>query len=404
MITEKLPLHYSRALLAERSHLYIRSKIMLTLFAITFSVAGFGHQYTRTDLTVDVASTSSTAANKDPNLVNAWGLSRSSTGPWWISDNGTGLSTLYDLNGLPQPLVVTIPPPGPSGSSAPTGTVFNYTQSYLIHQGSTQAKAIFLFVTEDGTISGWNPTVNATNAVIAVNRNGKAIYKGCAIAQTKKGSRFYATNFQSGKVEVFDGAFKRIHLDKHAFSLDEHEFSHDEDDLVMDASSTDKSGSYVPFNIQNVGGNLIVTFAKKQAGAKDETAGKGLGRVVVFDVNGHKLLSLQHGPWMNAPWGIAMAPSDFGTFSHRLLIGNFGDGKINAFNAVSGHFVGSLLDANNKLNPLVIDGLWALSFGGGNSKSGASNELYFTAGPNDEANGLFGKLTADPLGQKGNTE
>ena len=250
MITEKLPLHYSRALLAERSHLYIRSKIMLTLFAITFSVAGFGHQYTRTDLTADVASTT---ANKDPNLVNAWGLSRSSTGPWWISDNGTGLSTLYDLNGVPQPLaqplVVTIPPPGQSGSSAPTGTVFNYTLSYLIHQGGAQAKAIFLFVTEDGTISGWNPTVNATNAVIAVNRNGKAIYKGCAIARTKKGSRFYATNFQSGKVEVFDSAFKRIHLDKHAFSLDEHEFSHNEDDLVMDASSTDKSGSYVPFKV-----------------------------------------------------------------------------------------------------------------------------------------------------------
>jgi len=141
------------------------------------------------------------------------------------------------------------------------------------------------------------------------------------------------------------------------------------------------------------------------AGAKDETAGKGLGRVVVFDVNGHKLLSLQHGPWMNAPWGVAMAPSDFGTFSHRLLIGNFGDGKINAFNAVSGHFEGPLLDANNKPNPLMIDGLWALSFGGGGtSKSGASNELYFTAGPNDEGSGLFGKLSAAASGQKGNSE
>lgn len=215
----------------------------------------------------------------------------------------------------------------------------------------------------------------------------------------------YATNFQSGKVEVFDGTFKRINLDEHAFSLDEDEFSQDEYAIGIDASSKNKSGSYVPFNIQNVGGNLVVTFAKKQAGAKDETAGKGLGRVVVFDVTGHKLLSLQHGPWMNAPWGITMAPSDFGAFSHRLLIGNFGDGIINAFNAFSGHFEGSLLDANNKRNPLVIDGLWALSFGGGGiSKSGASNELYFTAGPNDEGNGLFGKLTADPLEQKGNTE
>ncbi|MDD5266909.1 MAG: TIGR03118 family protein [Methylococcales bacterium] len=388
-----LPLD-SSALLAEKSRLCICSKIIVTLFAITFSVAGFGHQYTRTDLTADVAPT---AKHLDPNLVNAWGLSRSSASPWWISDNGTGLSTLYDLDGAPQTLVVTIPPPGKSGTSAPTGTVFNYTSEFMIQQqqGGTQAKAIFLFVTEDGTISGWNPKVNATNAVIAVNRSGKAIYKGCAIAQTRKGSRLYATNFQSGKVEVFDGAFNRIHLDEHAFRLDDHDFD-------KDASSINKNGSYVPFNIQNVGGNLVVTFAKKQAGAKDETAGKGLGRVVVFDVNGHKLLSLQHGPWMNAPWGIAMAPSDFGTFSHRLLIGNFGDGKINAFNPVSGHFVGSLLDANNKPNPLVIDGLWAISFGGGNLKSGALNELYFTAGPNDEANGLFGKLTA--VEQKGNSE
>ena len=131
MITEKLPLHYSRTLLSERSRLCIRSKIILTLFAITFSVAGFGHQYTRTDLTADVAST---AKHLDPNLVNAWGLSRSSMGPWWISDNGTGLSTLYDLNGVPQPLVVTIPPPGSSGTSAPTGTVFNYTTEFKIQQ------------------------------------------------------------------------------------------------------------------------------------------------------------------------------------------------------------------------------------------------------------------------------
>lgn len=185
---------------------------------------------------------------------------------------------------------------------------------------------------------------------------------------------------------MYNRNFRRLHLGERAFSINDKD--------------------YVPFNIQNVGGNLVVTFAKKASGkasgADDETAGPGFGRVVVFDVNGKELLTLEHGSWMNAPWGVALAPSDFGEFSHRLLIGNFGDGKINAFNAVTGRFEGSLLDAGNKPSP--IDGLWALGFGGGNSNSGALNELYFTAGPNEEQNGLFGKLTADPTEQKGNTE
>lgn len=377
MITEYSQPLYPRELLTDRNRVRVFSKIMLTLLAMTFSMAGFGEHYTRTDLT---ANTVATAPNNDPKLVNAWGLSRSTTGPWWISDNGTGSSTLYNLNGVPQPLVVTIPPSpsAPQGtSSAPTGTVFNYTSEFLIP--NTQAKSVFIFVTEDGTISGWNPTVNATQAVIAVDRSGQAIYKGCAIAQTKQGSRLFATNFQSGKVEAYDSNFNRIKLSGSAFSSG--------------------SGAFVPFNIQNVGGNLVVTFAKKKAGETDETPGPGLGRVIVFDVNGHKLLSLQKGSWMNAPWGVAVAPGDFGLFSHRLLIGNFGDGQINAFNAVSGKFEGSLLDTNN-----TIDGLWALSFGGGSSNSGALNELYFTAGPNDENDGLFGKLAAVPVDQKGNSE
>jgi len=386
MISASSQTQSPRILLTGRCRYRIRSKILLVLFAMTFSVVGFAEHYIRTDLTADTTKTSATATI-DSNLINAWGLSRSSTSPWWVSDNGTGLSTLYDLNGAPQSLVVTIP--SPNGQSAPTGTVFNPTSDFIIQEGGKTDKAIFLFVTEDGTIVGWNPSVNKTNAVTTVDRSGKAIYKGCALGQTKTGWRLYATNFQSGKVDVFDGHFKRIHLDEDAFSLDD---------------SGHRNNSYAPFNIQNVGGNLVVTFAKKQAGSTDETAGPGLGRVVVFDVKGNRLLRLQNGPWMNAPWGISVAPSDFGVFSHRLLIGNFGDGKINAFNAVTGHFEGPLLDANNKPNPLTIEGLWALSFGGGNSKSGASNELYFTAGPNDEGGGLFGKLTADTTEQKGNTE
>lgn len=366
---------------SQSKHFHISAKVMLTLFAMTFSAASLAEHYTRTDLTVN-ASPSSPSVHVDANLINAWGLARTSTGPWWISDNGTGHSTLYDATGLPRSLVVTIPLPNGDPGSAPTGTVFNPSSSFKIQQNGKTDKAIFLFVTEDGTISGWNPSVNGTQAVIAVDRSGKAIYKGCALADTEDGPLLYATNFQTGRVEVFDGNFNRLPHDDSAFRIN--------------------GSHYSPFNIQNVGGNLVVTFAKKQPGATDEDQGPGLGRVAVFDVKGKKLHDLQRGRWLNAPWGIALAPNDFGAFSHRLLIGNFGDGKIHAFNAVTGDFEGTLLAADDK--PQVIDGLWAISFGGGNLNSGAANELFFTAGPHNESDGLFGKLVAAPEEQKGNTE
>ncbi|ABF40898.1 conserved hypothetical protein [Candidatus Koribacter versatilis Ellin345] len=335
--------------------------------------------YTRTDLTTDAASVT-TAPNIDANLVNAWGLSRSSGSPWWVSDNGTGLSTLYDGAGVPQSLVVKIPPPGGSTSPAtPTGTVYNYTTSFAVGG----KPAVFLFVTEDGTISGWNPTVNLTNAIIAVDRSKSAIYKGCAIAQTAWGPRFYATNFKSGRIEIFDGSFHRLSTDHHAFR----------DERLRD--------DFVPFNVQNVGGNLVVTFAHREEGSHDEDHGPGVGYVDIFDVYGNLIQRLQHGKFLNAPWGIAATPADFGAFSHRLLIGNFGDGKINVFDPITGKFQGQLLDASGA--PIAIDGLWALSFGNG-SKAGNANDLYFTAGPNDEGDGILGKLSAVGTEQRGNTE
>jgi uncharacterized protein (TIGR03118 family) len=337
--------------------------------------------YTRVDLTANSAG-ASTGVIVDPNLVNAWGLSRSSGSPWWISDNGTGLSTLYDLTGAPQSLVVTIPPAkGQTGPSAPTGTVFNFTKSFEIAPG---VPAVFLFVTEDGTIAGWNPGVNPTVAVIKRDRSAVASYKGCAIAIAASGPRFYATNFKTGVVDVFNSKLEFSRLADTAFK---------DPDLPRD---------FVPFNIQNVGGNLVVTFAHRTPGEEDEDHGAGLGYVRVFDPGGRLLLRLQHGPFLNAPWGVALAPSDFGPFSHRFLIGNFGDGTIHAFNAVSGKFVGTVLGDDD--NPVKVDGLWALSFAGGNARSGSSTELYFTAGPNDEADGLFGKLTASATEQRGNTE
>lgn len=358
-------------------------------FAILFAVVtmcmspdAFGQHYARTDLTVNAAHVSLAAPHIDPNLVNAWGLTRSSSSFWWIADNGTGQSTLYDPAGTPQSLVVKIPlPKNQNGTAAPTGAVFNYTQAFQVAAGKP---ALFLFVTEDGTISGWNPAVQPTSAVLKVDRSGKAIYKGCAIAQSRFGLRLYATNFKTGRVEVFDGAFHRIPTPGFAFRY------------------PGLSNHWAPFNIQNVGGNLFVTFANRAPGSKDENHGAGLGFVGIFTPQGFLVGILQHGPWMNAPWGVALAPSDFGKFSHRVLLGNFGDGAIHAFNAVTGRFEGTLLGSDNQ--PLIIDGLWALNFGGNTTKSGLATDLFFTSGPNDESNGLFGKLSPVATEQRGTTE
>jgi uncharacterized protein (TIGR03118 family) len=247
---------------------------------------------------------------------------------------------------------------------------------------------VFLFVTEDGTISGWNPSVNGTNAILKVNHSDRAIYKGAAIAMTSSGPRLYVTNFKSGKVEVYDGNFNRIRTGDDAFHFN---------------GRQDVNGAQlVPFGIQNVGGSIVVTFAYRKPGEGDEEHGAGLGQVGIFDLSGRHVLQLQHNSSMNAPWGIALAPSDFGAFSHRLLIGNFGDGKINAYNVMTGHREGTLLGTNG--NPIVVEGLWALSFGGGATRNGASTDLFFTAGPNDENDGLFGKITASNSELRGNSE
>jgi uncharacterized protein (TIGR03118 family) len=349
-------------------------------FLLLAATNALAQHYQRTDLTTDNASVSPTAPNVDPNLVNPWGMTRSSGSPWWISDNGTGLSTLYDSTGLPKPLVVTIPAPNGQPGGTPTGTVFNYTGTFDVGPGQS---AFFLFATEDGTISGWNPGANPTAAIIKVNRAGSAIYKGLALATPRNGApRLYASNFQSGKVEVFDSNFHT---------------------LTVSGGFVDANlpANYAPFGIQNVGGNIVVTFAHRKPGSHDEDHGPGLGFVDVFDVFGNLLLRLQHSS-LNAPWGIALAPGDFGPFSHRLLIGNFGDGLIHAFNAVSGKLEGTLLDSTGA--PLTIGGLWGLSFGGDNLNSGLGNQLFFTAGANDEADGIYGMITATSTEQRGNAE
>ncbi len=359
-------------------HRYTTTVFTLLLFA---SSVAFAQHYQRTDLTADSSAVSATATI-DTNLVNAWGVSRSSGSFWWISDNGKGLSTLYDATGAIGPLVVTIPPPmNGAPPSAPTGTVFNFTKGFEVAPG---VPAIFLFVTEDGTISGWNPGVSVTSAVLKVDNSKRgAIYKGCALAMTPFGPRLYVTNFATGRVEMYNSSFRYIKSEDAFQGLN----------LPSD---------YSPFGIQNVGGNIVVTFAHRMPGSRDEDHGPGLGRVAIFNDRGALLLRLPRGAFMNAPWGIAMAPGDFGAFSHRLLIGNFGDGTIHAFNSVSGRFEGALLNPNG--SPLTIEGLWGLSFGGDTVRNGLATELFFTAGPNDENDGLFGKITAVSTELRGNAE
>jgi uncharacterized protein (TIGR03118 family) len=324
--------------------------------------------YQQTNLVSDLPGV---AQFPDADLVNPWGMSHSPTGPIWVSDNHTGLSTLYNGAGVKQGLVVTIPPPtGGTPPAAPTGQVFNNAGA------GTFNSAVFMFATEDGTISRWNGGTAATLSVD--NSAAGAVYKGLAIAGTGASARIYAANFNSGKVDTFDNTFTPILSG--AFQ-----------------DSTIPAG-FAPFNIQNVGGNLVVTYAKQDALKHDDVSGPGNGYVDLYDQNGNLIKKLVSGGTLtsplNSPWGVALAPSDFGTFSGDLLIGNFGDGKINAFDPNSGAFLGTLTDASG--NPIVIDGLWGLLFGNGGN-GGPADDLFFTAGipgPNGnvEDHGLFGFL------------
>jgi uncharacterized protein (TIGR03118 family) len=322
----------------------------------------------------------------DPNLVNSWGLVHSSQSPWWINDNGKGLSTLYRANATPPPsfnivpLVVTIPPPAgsPAGTTAaPTGIVFNGTSDFVVSQGGKSGASAFIFATEDGTISGWNPTVNLTNAVLAVDNSGSdAVYKGLANGSSGGANYIYATDFHNGKVDVFDGTFT-----PHTFSSDQF---------------TDRNIplGYAPFGIQNIDGMIFVTYAKQKPDKHDDLAGPGHGFVDVFSTSGDLLQRVATFGPLNSPWGLVVAPSSFGSFAGDLLVGNFGDGRISAYRMdIPGRFIlkGQLKDTLGR--PITIDGLWGLSVGN-DAGAGSSQTVFFTAGPNGEQNGLFGSLTA----------
>jgi uncharacterized protein (TIGR03118 family) len=300
----------------------------------------------------------------DPDLVNAWGLTSGPTSPWWVSDNGTNLSTLYNGGGTKQGLVVHV-------DGGPTGTVFNPTAGFLLPTGG---KALFLFDSEDGKVRAWNGA-QGTTAIVVANLGEGAIYKGLAIADTSAGPRLYAADFHDARVDVFDGSFG--HVLNSGF-----------DDPTLPAG-------YAPFGIQRIGDRVFVSYAKQDADAKDEVAGQGMGFVDAYDTAGNLLGRVaQHGQ-LNAPWGLAIAPDSFGQFAGDLLVGNFGDGQINAYEELgNGHFEhrGELRDSSDK--SLTIDGLWALQVSqGGNN--GTAGQLFFTAGPDEESHGLFGRIEAN---------
>jgi len=313
------------------------------------------------------------ADHVDAALVNAWGLVASATSPWWIADNGTDSSTLYNGNtGAPLSLRV-----GVAGS--PTGVVFNGGSSFVVRNGTDSGPARFIFATESGTILGWNPTVAPRRAVIAVDNSAAgAVYKGLAIATTPAGARLYATNFHGGAVDVFDAAFHHV------------------PGGFVDATLPP---GYAPFGIRNLGGTIYVTYALQNAERHDDVAGVGHGFVNAFTTQGQLLRRVASQARLNSPWGLAVAPSNFGAFSGNLLVGNFGDGHINAFDLGRFQETGEL-QQRGELHattgqPLAIDGLWALDFGNG-AAAGPTNALFFTAGPFGEQHGLFGRLMASP--------
>jgi len=313
------------------------------------------------------------AAWTDPNLVNPWGVSFSPTSPFWVSDNGTGLATLYNSTGTPLSLVVTIPPPmGSTGTAAPDGQVFNPNPANF-------GGAHFIFATEDGTISSWQGS-NGTNAVLNVDNSGaNSVFKGLALATIGSNSYLYATDFRNGTVDVFDTNFNKV---------------------TLGGSFTDPSlpAGYAPFNIESFGGKLYVTFAVQDAAKHDDVAGPGHGILDVFNTDGTFVQRLVSHGALNSPWGLAVAPAGFGPFSGDLLVGNFGDGTVNVFNPNTGAWIAQLDDS--KGNPIVNQGLWAITFGNGVG-AGSTQKLYFTAGipgPNGnvEDNGLFGVIAATP--------
>jgi uncharacterized protein (TIGR03118 family) len=336
--------------------------VLLLLGAAMFTVASVrADTYSWTNLQSDIPGV---AQHTDPNLVNPWGMAASPNGIIWVSDNGTGVSTLYNQDGTANSLVVTIPTAARNrGTGTPTGVVLNQTQFFQVTKNGNSAPAIFIFVSEDGSISGWNPNLDQTNAIIAVDNGtnhgvNHAVYKGVTLGVANGHNFLYASNFHTGKVETYDETFHQVTPNG-----------------FVDANLP---AGYAPFGIRNFNGEIFVTYAKQDHAKHDDVPGPGFGFVNVFDTSGNLLRRLVSNGNLNAPWGLALVDGE-------LWVGNFGDGLINNYDPNTGAFIETLMRADG--TPLQFDGLWDLLPLG--------NGVYFTAGIADEAHGLFGLITED---------
>jgi uncharacterized protein (TIGR03118 family) len=355
-------------------------------------VASFAQHYTQQNLVSDIGQPSNadgSAVAVDANLKNAWGLARGAASPWWVNNEGTGTSTLYSGAGAINPLVVTVPnAKGAEGPSGPTGMIFNGTSDFNI---APKNPATFIFATINGTISGWGPpaTPVVANKSTAVNKVDEskdgAVFTGLTWIELEGHHFLLAANFSQKQIEMFDANFNRVPISSNQF---------DDDTLPRD---------FAPYNVQAMSGFVVVTYAKQNASktAADDNCGEQCGFVDLFNTHGALVRRLQTGSWLRAPWGAALAPQDFGFFSHDLLIGNRFGGTISAYDVATGNFLGDLLDANDQ--PIAIDGLWGLEFDNrGNNEAGTQATpstgpaLFFAAGINHYADGLFGTLTPVP--------
>ena len=342
---------------------YIKTTLLLVAAAMFTAASARADTYSWTNFQSDIPGV---AQHVDSNLVNPWGMSApSANGPIWVSDNGTGVSTLYNLDGTARSLIVTIPTAARNRDGGnPTGQVFNGTNFFQVTKNGTSLPARFIFVSEDGSISGWNPGVDPTNAIIAVdngtnNGNNRAVYKGATLGVAGGHNFLYVTDFHTSKVETYDETFHQVNPGGFV--------------------DPNLPAGYAPFGIRNFNGEIFVTYAKQDHARHDDVKGVGFGFVNVFDTGGNFLRRLVSNGNLNAPWGLALVDNE-------LWVGNFGDGFINVYDPMTGAFIETLMRADG--TPLQFDGLWdMLPLGSG---------VYFTAGIADEGHGLFGIITEDP--------
>jgi uncharacterized protein (TIGR03118 family) len=343
------------------TYLYNKAALLLSTIAALAVVSARADTYSWTNFQSDIAGV---AQHIDDNLVNPWGMAVSANGTIWVSDNGTGVSTLYGQDGTARSLVVTIPTAARNrGTGNPTGVVFNSTQFFQVTKNGSSGPALFIFVSEDGSISGWNPNVDPTNAIIAVDNgrnhgHNRAIYKGATLGVANGHNFLYVTDFHTGNVETYDENFHQVN--RNGF---------------VDPSLP---RGYAPFGIRQFNGEIFVTYALQDRKGEDDVPGPGHGFVNVFDTSGNFLRRLVSNGNLNSPWGLALVEG-------TLWVGNFGDGFINNYDPNTGAFIETLMRADG--TPLQFDGLWDLL--------PQANGVFFTAGIADEEHGLFGIITED---------